>query len=204
MKIAIDLNDVVRDFSNNFLRYYVERYNHEFDLDDFEFWSHNLNEVFPFNSENAYYNFIYNDYAFELFGKCGVCSRNLESELNNWTEKTLKDIDSEEKIEVMIVSPNEYGASIGSTYFFLSKLGTKIREVYLPVNSETIWDKCDVLITANPDLLLSKPDCEHCKISIKINTEYNKESSSDYTFSSLSKFLSDKNNTEKLLEHYNG
>lgn len=204
MKIAIDLNDVVRDFSNNFLRYYVERYNHEFDLEDFEFWSHNLNEVFPFNSENAYYNFIYNDYAFELFGKCGVCSRNLESELNDWTEKTLKDIDSEEKIEVMIVSPKEYGASIGSTYFFLSKLGTKIREVYFPVNSETIWNKCDVLITANPDLLLSKPDCEPCKISIKINTEYNKESNADYTFSSLSKFLSDKNNTEKLLEHYNG
>ena len=37
MKIAIDLNDVIRDFSNNFLRYYIERYNHEFDLDDFEF-----------------------------------------------------------------------------------------------------------------------------------------------------------------------
>lgn len=204
MKIAIDLNDVVRDFSNNFLRYYIERYNHEFDLDDFEFWSNNLNEVFPFNSENSYYNFIYNDYAFELFGKCGVCSRNLESELNDWTEKTIKDIDTNEKIEIMIVSPKEYSSSIGSTYFFLSKLGTKIREVYFPINSETIWDKCDVLITANPDLLNIKPDCEPCKISIKIEADYNKESKADYTFSSLSKFLSDKNNTEKLLEHYNG
>ena len=58
MKIAIDLNDVVRDFSNNFLRYYIERYNHEFDLDEFEFWTNRLNEVFPFNSENAYYNFM--------------------------------------------------------------------------------------------------------------------------------------------------
>ena len=26
MKIAIDLNDVVRDFSNNFVRYYIEGY----------------------------------------------------------------------------------------------------------------------------------------------------------------------------------
>lgn len=204
MKIAIDLNDVVRDFSNNFLRYYVERYNHEFDLDDFEFWSNKMNVVFPFNSENAYYNFMYNDYAFELFGKCGVCSRNLETELNDWTEKTIKDFDLEDDIEIMFVSPLEYGLSIGNTYFFLSKLGTKIREVYFPKNSETIWDKCDVLITANPDLLECKPDCEPCKYSIKIETEYNKEVKADYAFPSLSKFLSDKNNTEKLLEHYNG
>ena len=42
MKIAIDLNDVVRDFSNNFVRYYIEGYDHKFDLTDFEFWSHDL------------------------------------------------------------------------------------------------------------------------------------------------------------------
>jgi len=66
MKIAIDLNDVVRDFSNNFIRYYIEGYNHEFDLDDFEFWSPYLNQVFPFQSDAAYTNFVYNDFAFEF------------------------------------------------------------------------------------------------------------------------------------------
>lgn len=202
MKIAIDLNDVVRDFSNNFLRYYIERYNHEFDLDDFEFWTNRLNEVFPFNSENAYYNFMYNDYAFELFGKCGVCSRNLETELNNWTEKTLKDIDTDVKIELMFVSPMEYGLSIGNTYFFLSKLGTKIREVYLPKDSGTIWDKCDVLITANPDLLDSKPDCEQTKIGIKIKTDYNKESYCDFEYPSFSSFLSNTEDLEKIIKKY--
>lgn len=202
MKIAIDLNDVVRDFSNNFLRYYVERYNHEFNLDDFEFWSHRLNEVFPFNSENAYYNFIYNDFAFELFGKCGVCSRNLETELNNWTEKTIKDLDLDDKIEIMFVSPMEYGLSIGNTYFFLSKLGTKIREVYFPKNSTSIWDKCDVLITANPDLLDSKPDMETPKISVKIKADYNKESKSDFEYPSLSSFLSNDDNIKKIVETY--
>ena len=61
MKIAIDLNDVVRDFSNNFVRYYIEGYDHKFDLTDFEFWSHDLSAVFPFKSQKAYHNFIYND-----------------------------------------------------------------------------------------------------------------------------------------------
>lgn len=199
MKIAIDLNDVIRDFSNNFLRYYIERYNHEFNLDDFEFWSHRLNEVFPFNSENAYYNFMYNDFAFELFGKCGVCSRNLETELNNWTEKTIKDLDLDGKIEIMFVSPMEYGLSIGNTYFFLSKLGTKIREVYFPKISMDVWDRCDVLITANPDLLNGKPSS---KISIKIKADYNNEINSDFEYSNLSSFLTKDDNIKKIVEKY--
>ena len=172
MKIAIDLNDVVRDFSNNFVRYYIEGYDHKFDLTDFEFWSHDLSAVFPFKSQNAYYNFIYNDYAFELYGK---------------------------PIEVMFVSPKEYGLSIGNTYFFLSKLGTKIREVYFPTDSITIWDKCDILFTANPELLESKPEG---KISVKIKTEYNKEVQADYSFKDLSTFLTNNENTEKLLNEF--
>ena len=199
MRIAIDLNDVVRDFTNNFVRYYIEGYDHKFDLSDFELWSNELSAVFPFKSQTSYHNFVYNDYAFELFGKCGVCTRNLEAELNDWTEKTLKDIDTEEPIDVLFVSPMEYGLSIGNTYFFLSKLGTKVRETYFPIDSVTIWDKCDVLITANPNLLESKPDG---KISIKIKAEYNKDSVSDYTYKDLSTFLINEKNTEKLLNGF--
>lgn len=196
MKIAIDINDVVRDFSNNFVRYYLEGYDHEFDLTDFEFWSNDMQAVFPFKSKQSYFNFVYNDYAFELYGKCGTCTKNISTELNEWTETTLKELDVDEDIDVMFVSPMEYGLSIGNTYFFLSKIGTKVREAYFPVDSNTIWDKCDVLITANPNLLASKPDG---KKSVKISAEYNKESEADYSFSTLSAFLSKKENTEALL-----
>ena len=199
MKIAIDLNDVIRDYSNNFIKYYIEGYNHTFDLDDFELWSNQMDAVFPFSSKNAYNNFVYNDYAFELFGKCGVCTRKLETELNDWTEKTLKDIDIDEPIEVMFVSPKEYGLSIGNTYFFLSKIGTKIREVYFPTDSLTVWDKCDILITANPELLELKPEG---KTSIKIKTEYNNESGADYTFKDLSTFLTNNEITENLINEF--
>ena len=196
MKIAIDLNDVIRDYSNNFIKYYIEGYNHTFDLDDFEMWSNQMDAVFPFSSKNAYNNFVYNDYAFELFGKCGTCSRNLEAELNNWAEIELKKLDTKEEIELMFVSTMEYGLSIGNSYFFLSKLGTKIREVYFPKDSTTIWDKCDVLITANPDLLSIKPEG---KTSIKIKAEYNEESPADYTYNSFSSFLSNIENVKKIL-----
>ena len=199
MKIAIDLNDVVRDFSNNFVRYYIEGYDHKYDLSDFEFWSNDLSAVFPFKSKQSYYNFVYNDYAFELYGKCDVCTRKLETELNDWTEKTLKDIDVDESIEVIFVSPKEYGLSIGNTYFFLSKIGTKVREVYFPTDSITVWDKCDVLITANPELLETKPEG---KVSIKIKTEYNQESSADYAFKDLSAFLTNNEITENLINEF--
>ena len=194
MTIAIDLNDVIRDFSPNFLKYYIEGYNHEFDLSDFEFWSNDMRHVFPFTSDESYYNFVYNDYAFELFGKCNTCSRKTTQELNDWTEKTIAEMDCGEEINLIIVSSKEYGLSIGNTYYFLSKLGTKIREVFFPEDSSRIWDKCDILITANPDLINLKPDG---KVTIKINTEYNKEANSDYNFSSFSSLCED---TEQMTE----
>ena len=78
----------------------------------------------------------------------------------------------------------------------MSKIGTKIREVYFPVDSFTIWDKCDVLITANPNLISNKP---LNKKVVKIKTEYNNEVDADYSFNSLSDFLTDEKNTLKLL-----
>ena len=194
MKIAIDLNDVVRDFTYNFILYYVKGYNHQFDVDELTEWTNDMQILLPFKTPRAYEKFVYEDYSFELFGKCPTCTKKLTEQLNEWTEQTLKDIDTDEPIDVMFVSPMEYGASIGNTYFFVSKLGTKVREVYLPSDSRTIWDRCDVLITANPDLLSNKPEG---KVTIKINKDYNKDSAADYSYETLSMFLTD----EKIIEN---
>lgn len=197
MKIAIDLNDVVRDFTYNFLIYYIKGYDHQFDAEEFVEWTNDIQALFPFKTPRAYEKFVYEDYSFELFGKCPTCTKKLTEQLNEWTESRLKEIDTDEPIEVMFVSPMEYGASIGNTYFFVSKLGTKIREVYLPTDSNTIWDRCDVLITANPVLLASKPEG---KTTIKIRKDYNKEQTGDYEYETLSMFLTDEEIIEKLFE----
>ena len=104
MVIAIDLNDVVRDFSRNFVKYYIEGYDHGYDLTDFEFWTNDMAALFPFKSDKACYNFMYNDYAFELYGKCGLCSRNLTGELNEWVDRVIPDIDENGDVDLMIVS----------------------------------------------------------------------------------------------------
>jgi hypothetical protein len=155
-----------------------------------------MDKLFPFSSKVEYNRFVYQDYPFELFGSCEPTSREVSANLTNWV-RNLKDIDTEEPIDVIIVSTMEYDLSIQSTYFFLSKLGCKVRETYFPTDSLTIWDKCDILITANPKLLNNKPTD---KISIKINTEYNKDCQSDYAFQTLEGFLNNEENILKLLE----
>ena len=60
-----------------------------------------------------------------------------------------------------------------------------------------IWDRCDVLITANPELIDNKPEG---KKVIKIRTEYNTENKADYDYRDISQFMSEINNTEKLLD----
>jgi hypothetical protein len=199
MKIAIDLNDVLRDYTRNFAKYYKQGKDRTFDMSTLEELSTtDMFELFPFKSVEDYHKFIYEDYSCELYGKCETVTRTLTSDFKNWLTKTILNIDTEEPIEVIIVSPMEYGLSIPSSYFFLSKLGMPVREVYFPNDSMLIWDRCDVLITANPFLLERKPEN---KKSVRIEMDYNKNSSYDYTYSTISEFFSEQINTEKLLQN---
>ena len=59
MKIAIDLNDVVRDFTYNFLMYYVKGYNHQYDPDDFNESTNDMELALPFKTTRAYEKFVY-------------------------------------------------------------------------------------------------------------------------------------------------
>ena len=88
--------------------------------------------------------------------------------------------------DLLIVS-NEIGKSKPSTLFFLSKFGCLLEKVlfFSEVTKNNLWNEVDVLLTANPELLLEKP---HDKIVVKYNTIYNKQIESEYEISSLSEF----------------
>ena len=195
MKIAVDLNDVLRDYTANFGEYFKKGYDQDIELDQLEITTNDLSEVFQFKSRYDYEHFVYEDFAWELFAKCPTCERGLGAAFSNWITKTITNIDTEDPIEVIIVSPMEYGITIPATYWFISKLGCRAREIYLPVDSLTIWDKCDVLITANPKLLDNKPEG---KKSVKIVADYNEECEADFTYNNMLDFLSEDGNTEQL------
>ena len=197
MKIAIDLNDVLRDYTANFGEYFKKGYDKDINLDEIEITTNDLSEVFPFKSRYDYEHFVYEDFAWELFAKCPSCERGLGAAFSNWVTKTITNIDVEEPIDIIIVSTMEYGITIPATYWFISKLGCRAREIYLPTDSSTIWDKCDVLITANPKLLLEKPEG---KKSVKIKTDYNANCEADFEYNNMLEFLSRDEYIEKLVQ----
>lgn len=194
MKIGIDINDTVRAYTSQFATYYKTNIDREFDIDDLDVWSNDLKNIFPFPSKKEYLEFLYNDYPYEIFGCAKNCHKNLGSRLTDW----IKEIENLVEIpELCILSTGEYDKTIGSTYFYLSKLACKIGETHLLLKNDDIWDKCDVIITANPDILDLKPEN---KLSVKINTSYNIDVESDLNYESMMDLLNDDEFINKLEE----
>lgn len=191
MKIAIDLNDVIRDYSRNFVKYFKKGINHSFNEDEITFYTNDMEVLLPFTSNEQYRRFVYEDYPFELYSKCPVVDKNLARDLNEWIEFTLPDDD----IDTIFVSPMECDLTIQSTYSFLAKIGSRVREVYFPIDSSTVWDKCDVLITANPRFFTNKKEG---KKIIKINKDYNKDCIADLTYNSLLEVIQDEEFVTKI------
>ena len=93
MKIAIDINDVIRDNMFQF-RYIYQKYvdsSFEIDLNDID--TYNMLDHYPFEDESELNQFKYLDYPFELYGRAEACDKRLPYALNDYLEKTLKDLD---------------------------------------------------------------------------------------------------------------
>lgn len=190
MKIGIDINEVLRDFIGQ-LAYTYEKYIGEVDIDENPVNSFELINHFKFETIDEMNKFLYLEASLEIFGHADQLHENLMSQFNMF----LMDIKDEEEHEIIITS-KEVAKSIPSTYFFLSKLGCRAEQIKFVQDYETIWDGVDLLITANPTALESKPNN---KISLKINSSYNKESKSDFELDSILEFIKDNKLREKIL-----
>jgi len=88
--------------------------------------------------------------------------------------------------DLLIVS-DEMGKSKPASLFFLSKFGCLLEKVkfYSNTTINSMWDEIDILLTANPNLLLDKPNN---KIVVKYNTNYNKNVNCEYEIDTLKEF----------------
>jgi hypothetical protein len=187
-RIAIDLNDVVRDYSGQFINCYQKLIDPKFEMKDEEITSFDFSECFPFNSKTEYNDFKYSDAAFELHARAEMTDNRLQGVLSDWTENILTNLDVDEDPEVFYFSPFELGITIQSTLSFLAAHGVRAREYYFPVNSMSIYDKCDILITANPNLI---ENCPEDKTVIRIERPYNKDVETKYSFKNLFEAIKD-------------
>jgi hypothetical protein len=204
-KIGIEINGVLRDTIGKFTQLYEKHLieksemdlsnptysidisgNTELELVEEPFKYEKLSDVtsldltthFSFSSKDGLYSFMYEDYTMELFGHA-PSTEMLSFNMLNDIYYNLRD-----SYDLMIVS-DEIGRSKPSSLFFLSKFGCLLEKVffYSEITKNNMWDEVDILLTANPDLLLNKPDN---KIVIKFITDYNKHVESDYEILSLS------------------
>jgi hypothetical protein len=214
MRIGIELNGVLRDTISKMTQVYekhmveemadeiIKTYETTVDSEDYiemsfnevdfvyeiksPVTSLNLMDHFSFKDKDELYNFLYEEFPMQIFGHAPSTELTSFNDLNDVYYKLRDDHD------LMIVS-DEIGRSKPASLFFLSKFGCLIEKVkfYSNTTINSMWNEVDILLTSNPDLLLSNPDN---KIIIKYETEYNKQINSKYSISKI-KELEDVLNT---------
>lgn len=148
----------------------------------------NLMNHFLFPSQEEFYSFMYEEHPMEIFGHSPSVEMSTMNDLNDFYYKFRDNHD------ILIVS-DEIGKSKPASLFFLSKFGCLVEKVkfYSETTMNSMWDEVDVLLTANPDLLLKQPEG---KKVIKFETEYNKHVDSDLTITTLKEL---KNKLEEII-----
>ena len=214
MRIGIELNGVLRDTISKMTQVYekhmieemadeiVKTYETTVDSEDYiemsfnevdfvyeiksPVTSLNLMDHFSFKDKDELYNFLYEEFPMRIFGHAPSTELTSFNDLNDVYYKLRDDHD-------LIIVSDEIGRSKPASLFFLSKFGCLIEKVkfYSNTTINSMWNEVDILLTSNPDLLLSYPDN---KIIIKYETEYNKQINSEYSITKI-KELEDVLNT---------
>lgn len=194
-KVAITINDVLRDFMSQFAYTYSKYYGGDFDIEknpitDFNLLNH---ELVNFKDERELKQFLYVEAALEVFGHADQTQNNIMNQLNQF----LMEMADEDEHEFEIVS-REAVMSIPSTFFFLSKTLCKAKNIRFVTTYADKWEGVDVLITACPTALEAKPVG---KISVKVLTPYNKDVKADFEISDLFEFMTNNELRENIFNN---
>jgi hypothetical protein len=186
MKIAIEINGVLRDTLKKIQQEYEKWYiNNPFDEGDDDFKYEVLSDLnsldiakhLKFKNDDELYDFLYKEHTMEIFGHAGSVEPSGLLDLNEFY------LDMRDEHDILIVS-DEIGKSKPASLFFISKFGCLVEAVkfYSESTINSLWESVDVLLTANPNLLLNHPKN---KIVIKFNTTYNGNIDTEHNISSL-------------------
>jgi hypothetical protein len=185
MRIGIEINGVLRDTLKKIQQEYEKWYIDNPFKEETEFKYEVLSELtsldimshLSFKDKDELYDFLYKEHTMEIFGHAGSVEMSTMNDLNDFY------LELRDSHDIIIVS-DEIGKSKPASLFFLSKFGCLIESVkfYSEITINSLWNSIDILLTANPALLLEHPEN---KLVIKYETSYNKEVTSKYTISSL-------------------
>jgi hypothetical protein len=192
MRIGIELNGVLRDtlkkIQQEYEKWYIENPFRDEVEDSFEYQvtsdliSLDIINHLKFKDEDELYNFLYKEHTMEIFGHAGSVEVSSMMDFNEFY------LDVRDNHDILIVS-DEMGKSKPASLFFISKFGCLVETVkfYSETTINSMWDSIDVLLTANPKLLLEHPED---KKVIKFNTNYNSEINIEHSISSIKELKS--------------
>lgn len=194
--IGVELNHVVRNINKQIVKYYTKEYAPDVDPDDIDDREDVLKTFAKFDSKYERNNFLFIDYPYEIFGCASTMEKKLAVKITNW----LTDISNieDEDIRIIFYSLNEEAITIQSTFFFLSKIGTRVRKVIFPKTIEEVWDECDVVITARDEFF--EKDIPEGKKVVLINRPFNKDCKDKafLNYDNLSEIITDEEFFNKL------
>jgi hypothetical protein len=191
MRIGIEINGVLRDTLKKIQQEYEKWYLNE-NWKEMEFiedekdikrkvisdvTSLDLKKHLEFKNEDEIYDFLYDEHTMEIFGHASSVEYSGMNDLNDFY------VDMRDNHEIIIVS-DEIGKSKPASLFFLAKFGCLLEQVkfYSKSTINSLWDSVDILLTANPNLLLNHPDD---KVVIKYDTFYNSDIKTENSISTL-------------------
>lgn len=196
LTIGVELNHVVRNINKQILKYYAKEFDPSMDWEELDENVDVFEKYCKFKSKYEKNNFIYIDYPYEIFGCANTVEKKLAVKITNWLSE-ITNIEDED-IRIIFYSLDEDAITIQSSFFFLSKIGARVRKVIFPKSIDEVWEECDAVITARNEFF-EKETPEGKKI-ILINREFN-EGNKDKAFlnyNNLSDVISDNNFFNKL------
>jgi hypothetical protein len=186
MRIGIELNGVLRDtlkkIQQEYEKWYLENpFKEDEEKSEYEVMSDlttlEITKHLKFKDDDELYNFLYREHTMEIFGHAGSVETSSMMDFNEFY------LDMRDSHEIIIVS-DEIGKSKPASLFFISKFGCLVESVkfYSESTINSLWDSIDVLLTANPTLLLNHPDE---KKVIKYETSYNNDIETEHSIINL-------------------
>lgn len=128
------------------------------------------NEEVKLNAKEVYNRFVFQDFCFEIFGSAQKMYKQLDLHFKNFC------IDYGDDLEIIVVSKENF-FSIVPTLHFLSMIGSRATKYVFTESSEEIWNNIDILVTADPEMLINIPNN---KKAIKVSRPFNENIYSEF------------------------
>ena len=187
MRIGIEINGVLRNtlgkIEQTYQKFLIDKTEGIESEDLFEYGitlpidSLDLKNHFNFRNDEELFSFLYEEFPMEIFG------HSQSSEYSTFNDLNEVYLNLRDNHDLIIVS-DEIGKSKPASLFFISKFGCQLEKIkfYSNYTINSMWNEIDVLLTANPALLLEHPSD---KILIKYETDYNKNIKTVHSITSL-------------------